>query len=102
MAITGAATGTLSNVVELDGAWVFDFAKPGTNIFTRSPPYEDQRYAHRAHRDKPAHGTAYLRLERDARYEHFGVYAGFDTVSVFPAVFHRGYDLRLRQKLTPF
>jgi multiple sugar transport system substrate-binding protein len=27
MAITGAATGTLSDVVGLDGAWVFDFAK---------------------------------------------------------------------------
>jgi multiple sugar transport system substrate-binding protein len=29
MAITGAATGTLSDVVGLDGAWVFDFAKQG-------------------------------------------------------------------------
>ena len=49
MAITGAATGTLSDVVGLDGAWVFDFAKQEAiadlTALMQSVSYDDSELA---------------------------------------------------------
>jgi len=49
MAITGAATGTLADVVGLDGAWVFDFAKQeaiaNLSALMKNAGYDDSELA---------------------------------------------------------